>query len=147
LPVAYGSILAALDYAGTAVFAASGALSATRKEMDPVGAVFLATATGMGGGTLRDLLLGAAPVFWVRSPTYLVVCVAAALLVFAGSRVVALSARPLVWADSVGLATFAVIGTEAARSVGAAMPIALLMGVTTATGGGSCATSYARSGP
>ena len=104
--------------------------------MDPVGAVFLATATGVGGGTMRDLLLGIAPVFWVRSPAYLVICVAAALLVFAGSRVVALSARPLVWADAVRLATFAVIGTEAASTAGTSMPIALLVGVITATGGG-----------
>ena len=59
------TILELLDYAGVAVFAATGALSASRKQLDIIGFLFLAAATGVGGGTFRDLVLGAAPVFWV----------------------------------------------------------------------------------
>ena len=62
-------ILEILDYAGVAVFAATGALSASRKQLDVIGFLFLASATGIGGGTFRDLILGA-PVFWVKNPAY-----------------------------------------------------------------------------
>jgi uncharacterized membrane protein YeiH len=136
LPVAFGSILGALDYFGTIVFAASGALLAVRKGMDPIGAVFLAVATAVGGGTLRDLLLGRAPVFWVVDPSYLIVATVTALVVFVGTRVLALPEWLLIWADAIGLATFTVIGTEVARTAGAPAVIMLLMGVMTATVGG-----------
>ena len=63
-----------LDYAGVAVFAATGALAASRKELDIIGFLFLAGVTGVGGGTLRDLVLGELPVFWVVNPAYLLVC-------------------------------------------------------------------------
>ncbi len=61
-------ILEILDYAGVAVFAATGALSASRKQLDIIGYLFLASVTGIGGGTMRDVILGATPVFWVRQP-------------------------------------------------------------------------------
>ena len=75
-------ILEILDYAGVAVFAATGALSASRKQLDIIGYVFLASMTGIGGGTLRDVILGATPVFWVTNPVYLLVCTAVGLAVF-----------------------------------------------------------------
>lgn len=133
---AFGSILGVLDYFGTVVFAASGALLAVRRGMDPVGAVFLAIATAIGGGTLRDLLLGCTPVFWVFNPSYLIVSTLTALIVFALSRFIAVEERFLVWADAIGLATFSVIGTEVAYATGTPMAVALLMGVMTATAGG-----------
>lgn len=136
MPIAFDSILGALDYFGTVVFAASGALLAVRKGMDPIGAVFLAVATAVGGGTLRDLLLGRVPVFWVLDPSYLIVATLTALVVFAGTRMLALPERLLVWADAIGLATFTVIGTEVARAAEAPATIMLLMGVMTATVGG-----------
>ncbi|MDW8371730.1 MAG: TRIC cation channel family protein, partial [Geminicoccaceae bacterium] len=74
-------LLATLDLAGVFVFAVSGALTASRKELDIVGFAFVATVTGLGGGTLRDLLLDVGPVFWVHKPHYLLVTTIAAVLV------------------------------------------------------------------
>jgi uncharacterized membrane protein YeiH len=70
-----------LDYAGVAVFAATGALAASRKELDAIGFVFLAGITGIGGGTLRDLILGV-PVFWIENHDYILVCAGMALIVY-----------------------------------------------------------------
>jgi uncharacterized membrane protein YeiH len=70
-----------LDYAGVAVFAATGALAASRKQLDIVGFLFLACVTGIGGGTFRDVILNI-PVFWVGNRNYLLICVAVAAIVF-----------------------------------------------------------------
>lgn len=128
--------LYAIDLFGVGVFAVSGALKAADKNMDIFGCVLIATVTGIGGGTLRDLLLGTAPVFWVGQNEYLAVCAVAALIVFAAARRARLGLRQrwLTWADALGLATFCVIGARAAMSAGA--PVAVLMGVMTATFGG-----------
>jgi uncharacterized membrane protein YeiH len=69
------------NYAGIFVFAATGALAASRRQLDIIAFVFLAAVTGIGGGTLRDLILGV-PVFWVQDPGNLLVCAAAAILVY-----------------------------------------------------------------
>lgn len=130
------SVLDGLNYFGTLVSAISGALLAVRKGMDPVGALFLALAAGLGGGTLRDLLLGLTPVFWIRTPAYLTLCAAAALLVFLVARFVRLPERALIWADAIGLATFTVAGTLIALAVGVREAPAVAMGMMTATGGG-----------
>ncbi|MEE9446680.1 MAG: TRIC cation channel family protein [Arenicellales bacterium] len=71
-----------LNYAGVAVFAATGALAASRKQLDIVGFIFMAAVTGIGGGTLRDIILGISPVFWVQDPNTITVCVVVAFLVF-----------------------------------------------------------------
>jgi uncharacterized membrane protein YeiH len=71
-----------LDVCGVAVFAASGALTASRKQMDLVGFVLIAVVTGIGGGTLRDLVLGAGPVFWMHEPLDLYLCTAVAMIRF-----------------------------------------------------------------
>ncbi|MBB3900477.1 trimeric intracellular cation channel family protein [Roseococcus suduntuyensis] len=125
-----------LDMAGIAVFAASGALVASRKEMDAVGFVLLACVTGFGGGTLRDLLLGNTPVFWLRAPEVVGVAAAAGLLVFFIAHRVENRFRALLWADAVGLSLFAVAGAEIALEAGAAPWAAVLLGVVTATFGG-----------
>ena len=72
-------LVSVLDYVGVAVFAASGAVKASEKEMDLVGFILTATVTGIGGGTLRDLLLGIQPVFWVTHNEYLIICLAIAV--------------------------------------------------------------------
>ena len=77
----------ALDWLGVIVFTISGALAASRKRMDVVGFALLGTVTGIGGGTLRDLLLGLSPVFWVREPAYLVVCVIVSSAVFVTAHI------------------------------------------------------------
>ena len=103
------SVLALLDYAGVAVFAATGALAAARRGQTIVTFAFFAAVTGVGGGTLRDLLLGA-PVFWVHDPRYVAVCIAVAGLVWAlGAR--RWNVPVLLWLDALGLAAYAVIGT------------------------------------
>jgi uncharacterized membrane protein YeiH len=124
----------ALDYVGVALFAASGALAAARRRHDVVTFIVFAVITGMGGGTLRDLLIGA-PVFWVRAGAYLWVCLAAAIAVWV------LGMRPwrhaaLVWFDAAGLAAYAVIGAAKALSYGASAGAAVAMGVISATFGG-----------
>ena len=97
-------ILEILDYAGVAVFAATGALSASRKQLDIIGYLFLASVTGIGGGTMRDVVLGATPVFWVTNPTYLLVCATVAVILFFTAHLFDSRYRVLVWLDAIGLA-------------------------------------------
>lgn len=125
-----------LDWLGIVVFAISGALVASRKQMDIVGFALLGVATGIGGGSLRDLLLGQAPVFWVRQPEYLVTCVVVSSVVFFTAHRAHSRYRVLLWFDALGLALFAVTGAERALLAGAAPVVAVAMGVVTATFGG-----------
>ena len=124
----------ALDYAGVAVFALTGALAAARDKHDIVTFWFFAVVTGVGGGTLRDLLIGA-PVFWIGDATYLGIGALASLIVwFAGSWV---ERRPaLIWLDAIGLAAYAVIGASKALAYGVQPLVAAAMGVLTASFGG-----------
>src|ERR1700756_4294682 len=126
--------LTVLDYAAVAVFGATGALAAARRKHDIVTFAFFAAVTGVGGGTLRDLLIGAR-VFWVGRPTYLVVCLAAALAVwiFGWGRG---GGRVLNWLDALGMAAYAVVGALKALSLGAPPLSAVVMGVLTSTFGG-----------
>lgn len=126
---------AALDWLGVIVFAISGALVASRKQMDLVGFALLGTVTGIGGGTLRDLLLGL-PVFWVNEPAYLVTCVIVSCIVFFTAHIPQSRYRLLLWFDALGLALFAVTGAERALLAGAGPIVAVTMGVVTATFGG-----------
>ncbi len=131
-----------VESVGVAVFALSGALVAARKGMDPFGFALLATVTGVGGGTLRDLLIGTRPVFWVGDPTDVLVCLLVAAATFClGPRRIGifdggLRGRALLWADALGLALFAVVGTE--RALAAEVPAlsAIALGTVTATFGG-----------
>lgn len=132
----FDAAAAALDWLGVIVFAVSGALVASRKQMDVVGFALLGTVTGIGGGTLRDLLLGLSPVFWVREPAYLVVCVIVSSAVFVTAHIPRSRYRVLLWFDALGLALFAVTGAERALLAGSGPVVAVAMGVITATFGG-----------
>jgi len=132
----FDTAAAALDWLGVIVFAVSGALVASRKQMDIVGFALLGTVTGIGGGTLRDLLLGQGPVFWVREPAYLIVCVVVSGVVFVTAYIPQNRYRVLLWFDALGLALFAVTGAERALLVGSGPVVAVAMGVITATFGG-----------
>ncbi len=123
-----------LSYIGTFVFAISGALAAARLRQTLVTFCFFALVTGVGGGTLRDLLIGA-PVFWVWDSLSAGVCLGAALLVWITPHRL-WSLHALDWLDAVGLAAFAVIGTAKAMSYGVSPFIAPLMGVVTGCVGG-----------
>lgn len=123
------------DLLGVAVFAASGALVASRKRMDLIGFGLMASLTGVGGGTLRDLLLGR-PVFWVVDASYIHVCLVIAAALFAGAHIIQRRYIVLLWADAIGVAAYAVMGAELARQAGAGAAISIVMGVMTATFGG-----------
>jgi uncharacterized membrane protein YeiH len=126
--------LVLLDYFGIAVFAVSGALVAAKRGLDFVTFVFFAVITGVGGGTLRDLLIGA-PVFWVRTNGTLLICIAAALLVWIDKRRW-LAGRALLWFDAAGLTAYSAYGAAKALGYGVAPLPAFLMGVLTACAGG-----------
>src|SRR3954451_14624233 len=101
------------EWVGVGVFALTGALVAARKSMDPFGFALLATVTGIGGGSVRDMLLGV-PVFWVRNPADVLICICVGIAAYvSGNRIPGLSGgkaprRLLLWADALGLAIFAV---------------------------------------
>lgn len=134
-PTAVPLLLQGLDYAGVAVFAVTGALVAARKRHDLVAFAFFAAVTGIGGGTLRDLLLGV-PVFWIEAQGYLIVTTLAAFAVWLVGTGSTARERWLLWLDAVGLAAYCVLGTAKALSVGAPPVVAVVMGVLTATFGG-----------
>jgi uncharacterized membrane protein YeiH len=127
-------LLVALDMAGVAVFAVSGALAAARIKQTIVTFAFFAAITGIGGGTLRDLLIGA-PVFWVGRSDYLGIClvVAAAVWLLRADRW-RLSA--LLWFDAAGLGAYSVLGAAKSLSMGVPPLVAVVMGVLTASFGG-----------
>jgi uncharacterized membrane protein YeiH len=126
----------AFDYAGVAVFAATGALAASRKELDMIGFLFLAAVTGIGGGTLRDLILGQAPVFWVREPGYMLVCAGVAVLVFFTAHLFESRWKLLLWLDAVGLSAYCVLGAQKGLDATGSPTIAIVTGILTATAGG-----------
>ncbi|MDX2210940.1 MAG: TRIC cation channel family protein [Sphingopyxis sp.] len=123
-----------LDLAGIGVFALSGALMAVRLRQTLVTASFFALVTGVGGGSVRDLLIGA-PVFWVQDGAIAAVCIAIALIVWLTPQRW-WDGRLLEWADAVGLAAYSVFGTAKALAWGVPPVPALLMGVITGCVGG-----------
>ena len=125
----------AFDYAGVAVFAATGALAASRKELDIIGFVFFAAITGTGGGTLRDLILGV-PVFWTVNQDYILVCAGVAVIVYFTAHLLESRYRLLLWLDAIGLAAYCVFGAYKGLIVTGSATIAIVMGVMTATFGG-----------
>lgn len=132
--VPLAATFALFDYAAVAVFAASGALAAARHKHTIVTFAFFAAATGVGGGTLRDLLIDA-PVFWVGNDAYIGVCLGAALLVWV-TRAERWPFATLLWLDAIGMAAYAVIGTAKAMSFGVPPLVGIVMGVLTASFGG-----------
>lgn len=130
------SLLYALDLVGTAAFAASGAWAGIRRQMDLFGVLVLGVVTAIGGGTLRDLLLGDHPTFGLRDETYLYLSIAVALIIFFWHRKLTFLHHPLLYFDAVGLGTFVVIGTSKAMAFNLGFLGSVLMGVMTATAGG-----------
>lgn len=129
------TILELLDYAGVGVFAATGALAASRKQLDIIGFLFLAAATGIGGGTFRDLILSK-PVFWVEKPAYLIVCVCVGLVVFFTAHLFESRYRLLLWFDAIGMSAYSVMGAAKGLAATGSLSVALATGVMTASVGG-----------
>ena len=128
------ALLGMMDLLGIAIFALSGAVLAARLQQTFVTLAFFALVTGVGGGSVRDLLIGA-PVFWIHDPWVAPVCLGAATLVwFTPHRL--WDGLLLEWADAVGLAAYAVLGTAKALEYGVAPVTAALMGVITGCVGG-----------
>ena len=123
-----------LNYAAVAFFALTGALAGAKRGHDIVSLCFFAGAAGLGGGSLRDVLLGV-PVFWIQQPTFLALCIAAAGVVWAvGER--PWRSQALLWLDAIGLAVYGVVGAAKAADLGAPPLTAVIMGVLTASFGG-----------
>ncbi len=128
--------LALLDYGSVLIFALTGALVASRAQLDLVGFAFVASLTAVGGGTIRDLLLNRHPVFWIGQPDYILIAVGAAVLVFFTAHLMESRYNWLVWLDSFALSIAVAAGTGAALSLGQPGLIVVLMGITTGCLGG-----------
>lgn len=124
-----------LDIVGTGVFAISGALLARRKRMDIIGYLFIGTLTGVGGGTLRDILLDQ-DIFWIQDPIYLYVTTAFSIGTFMVTVRAHQIMRLLIWFDAIGLSLFTILGAQKSLMVGNSYAVVALMGVMSATFGG-----------
>ena len=123
------------DVVAAVVFAVSGALVASRKRLDVMGFMWLAVITGVGGGTVRDLILDM-PVFWVQNPVYVSACLGTAVVMHFVAPLVESRYRTLLWFDAFGLALVTVAGTAKALDAGAPSLVAIAMGAVTGTVGG-----------
>jgi len=125
------------DMIGTIACAVSGVLVATRLRMDPFGITVLAGVTAIGGGTIRDMMMGATPVFWILDNTYIYIVLLTVLIsVFWLHRLHRFPVYLLPILDAFGLAAFTVIGTQKALLFGFSGPIAIVMGCVTGVVGG-----------
>jgi uncharacterized membrane protein YeiH len=137
----------ALDLGGVVVFALSGGSLAARKGFDVVGILVLATATGLGGGILRDTLLGDLPPAALRDQLYLGMPLIAAVVVLGAHHLVEKVTRPVLVFDAAGLGLFSVVGSAKALDRGLGVLPSVLLGVMTAVGGGVIRDVLAREVP
>lgn len=132
----FATLLSLLDTLGLIAFATTGALVASRQQMDITGFVLLAVATGVGGGTLRDVVLGLTPVFWVRAPAPVLLCAGIGAVGYFLAHLPASRLTLVLWCDAIGLSGFSVTGADVALTAGAHPAVAVGLGVATATVGG-----------
>ncbi|GAB4391086.1 MAG: trimeric intracellular cation channel family protein [Kiloniellaceae bacterium] len=135
LPEAQAHLILVSDILAAVVFAVSGALVASRKRLDVVGFMWLAVLTGVGGGTVRDLLLDV-PVFWMVAPHHVIACLVTAVVVHFTAHLVESRYKLLLWFDALGLALVTVAGTAKGLNAGTGPLVAVAMGVVTGTVGG-----------
>lgn len=131
-----GEIIHLLDLFGTGIFAITGSLAAGNKRMDVFGVLVLGLVTAIGGGTLRDLLLGQCPVFWIKNPSYLIVVIIACILTLLLAKFVIISINILLVFDALGLAVFTIVGMVSSLSVTESEILAAIMGIITGVAGG-----------
>jgi uncharacterized membrane protein YeiH len=131
------AMLRAFDFVGVGVFAVSGALAAGRKKLDLLGVVVLALVTAIGGGTIRDVLLGRHPIFWLEDPAYLVVITAAALMTVAVARWRTPPSAAMLVADAIGLGAYCIAGAQIAERAGLPAISCVLLGTITGSAGGA----------
>jgi len=130
------NLVFSLEMLGTAAFAITGALAASRKNMDIFGFFVLALMPAIGGGTIRDVIIDRTPVFWIDDNRYVIVALVAALVVYLTSWKPGSRRRLLVWMDAIGLALFATLGTQISLAYETGPLVAVMLGVTTAVTGG-----------
>jgi uncharacterized membrane protein YeiH len=129
-------LLYLLDLLGVAVFAVSGALAGVRRGLDLFGITVLAAVTAVGGGTVRDVLLGRHPVFWIKNPVYLYVILASTAIALLALGFLPNEETPLLIADALGLGLFALSGAESVEADGHAWIVIILLGTMTGVAGG-----------
>lgn len=130
------TLFALLDHAAVVIFALTGALVASRAQLDIIGFAFLAILTGVGGGTVRDVLLDRNPVFWLVDPTYLGVALVAAFVVFFTAHLFESRYRVMLWLDAAALAFAVAAGAGIAANLDQSVAIIVVMGVVTGCLGG-----------
>jgi uncharacterized membrane protein YeiH len=123
------------DILAAVVFAVSGSLVASRKRLDVMGFMWLAVITGVGGGTVRDVMLNV-PVFWVQNPVHVSACLVTAVVMHFVAPLVESRYKVLLWFDAFGLALVTIAGTVKALDVGAPALVAVAMGAVTGSVGG-----------
>jgi uncharacterized membrane protein YeiH len=124
-----------IDMFAAVSFAITGALVASRKGLDILGFMWLAVITGVGGGTVRDLVLDL-PVFWVVDSSHIIACLVTAAVMFFIAPIVASRLKLVLWFDAIGLSMVTVVGTVKGLDAGVGPLIAVVMGVMTASVGG-----------
>ena len=129
-------VFAVLNVFGLFVFAVSGALTAIRKQLDFLSVLIIAFFTGVGGGTIRDVMLGISPVWWVNDQTAVLICIFGAIVASVTHQRLWSRQKALIWADAAGLSVFSVLGAQSALEAGAPTIVAIFMGAVTATFGG-----------
>lgn len=130
------SLLFYLDLIGTLVFAISGSMAAANKKLDLFGAAFIASVTALGGGTIRDLLLGESPVGWMQNVDYLLVISLGVGITFLFQKQVRKLRKTLFLFDTIGIAVFTILGLKKALIFEVEPIIAIIMGMFSATMGG-----------
>ena len=125
------SLITFLDYASVIVFAITGALVASRAQLDLVGFAFIACLTAVGGGTIRDLLLDRNPIFWIAEPTYLAAAATTAIIIFFTAHLLDSRLRAIIWLDSLALAVAVAAGAAVAISLDQGPTITILMSIVT----------------
>lgn len=125
-----------LDLIGTFVFAISGTIAAGEKRLDLFGAAFIGFVTAIGGGTLRDMMIGINPVSWTSSMAYIYVIILAVAITFILKEQVFRFRKTLFLFDTIGIGVFTIIGVEKALANGINIPVAIIMGILTAVAGG-----------
>lgn len=130
------TLIDALDFAAVVVFAISGALAASRAQLDMVGFAFVACLTAVGGGTIRDLLLDRDEIFWIANTTYIGIAVLVAFTVFFTAHLFESRLKALTWADAVALAVAVSAGVGVARELDQLPAIVIIMGIATGCFGG-----------
>lgn len=125
-----------VDLFGTGIFAISGVLTAIQKKFDLVGTLIIGFVTAVGGGTIRDLLIGKFPVGWLNDRNYLIVILICYLIVYLFKSTIIKWKRSMFLFDTIGIGLFTIIGIEVAKDYGLNVEYCLILGVITACFGG-----------